>query len=96
MITDALRARQAFAEIAALDESIFPLDRAALAIGLEEYPNLKVDDCLRRLDSLASSVQVLLGEDRSAMDVIRGLNEVVFVQAGLRGNTEEYYDPRNS
>ncbi len=96
MITDALRARQAFAEIAALDESLFPLDRAALTIGLEEYPEIRVDEYLRRLDSLASSTQVLVGEDRSPMNVIRCLNEVLFVQSGLRGNTEEYYDPRNS
>jgi regulator of sirC expression with transglutaminase-like and TPR domain len=96
VIIETLQARQTFAQIAALDESIFSLDRAALAIGLEEYPDLKIEDYLHRLDGLASSTQVLLGQDRSAMSVIRSLNEVLFVQAGFQGNTEDYYDPRNS
>ncbi len=96
MIVDTLRARRVFTDIAALDESLFSLDRAALAIALEEYPDLKIEDYLHRLDGLASSTQVLLGEDRRPMNVIRCLNEVLFVQAGLKGNNEEYYDPRNS
>jgi len=35
-------------------------------------------------------------EDRSAVNIIKSLNEVLFVQEGLRGNDEDYYDPRNS
>jgi len=96
VITETLRARQTFAKIAALDESLFSLDRAALAIGLEEYPDLRIEDYLHRLDALASSTQVLLGQDRSPMSVIRSLNDVLFIQAGLRGNTEDYYNPKNS
>ncbi len=96
MIFEALRARRIFGEIAALDESLFPLDRAALSIGLEEYPDLTIEDYLHRLDRFASSAQVLLGQDCSPASVIHSLNEVLFVQGGLRGNTEEYYDPKNS
>jgi regulator of sirC expression with transglutaminase-like and TPR domain len=96
LIRDILRARQAFAEIAALDESVFPLDRAAFVLALEEYPDLEVDACLRRLDSLAAQTEVLIGLDRSPHNVLQCLNQVLFVQEGLRGNTEEYYDPRNS
>jgi regulator of sirC expression with transglutaminase-like and TPR domain len=96
VIIESLRARQVFAELAAHDESLFPLDRAALTLCLEEYPELNVEDYLHRLDGLASSVEVILGEDRSAMNVIRSLNEVLFIQVGFKGNTEEYYDPRNS
>ncbi len=96
MIIETLHARQVFAQIAALDESVFSLDRAALAIGLEEYPDMNMEEYLRRLDRLASSVQVILGQDRSAIGVIRSLNEVLFVQAGFQGNTEDYYDPKNS
>ncbi len=96
MIIETLRARQVFAEIAALDESVFCLDRAALAIGLEEYPDLRIDEYLHRLDGLAASAQVLLGQDHSAVNVISCLNEVLFVQAGFQGNSEDYYDPKNS
>ncbi|NWG14291.1 MAG: tetratricopeptide repeat protein [Acidobacteria bacterium] len=96
MITDVLRARRIFSEIASLEESVFPLDRAALAIPLEDYPNLNIEDYTRQLDRMAVSAEVLLGSDRTPPSVLESLNEVLFVREGLRGNTEDYYDPRNS
>jgi len=95
VIIETIKARQSFLEIATLDEEAFPLDRAALVLALEEYPNLDVQAYLRRLDTLAARAQVLVGEDRTAINVIESINEVLFVQEGLRGNDEDYYDPRN-
>jgi regulator of sirC expression with transglutaminase-like and TPR domain len=96
VIAEMLLARQKFYTLAALDEAVFPLDRAALAIGLEEYPSLDVDIYLRKLDTFAARVEVLSGNDRSAGNRLECMNEVLFTQEGLRGNTEEYNDPRNS
>lgn len=96
MIYDSLRALQTFGQIASLEESVFPLDRAALSLGLEEYPALNVDEYLHRLDTLAGRVNILIGHDRSSASLLEGLNEVLFVQEGLKGNKEDYYDPRNS
>jgi regulator of sirC expression with transglutaminase-like and TPR domain len=96
VILDALKALQTFGEIASLEESVFPLDRAALSLGLEEYPGLNIEDYLYRLDTLAARVDVLIGQDRSSASILGGLNEVLFVQEGLKGNKEDYYDPRNS
>jgi regulator of sirC expression with transglutaminase-like and TPR domain len=96
VIIDTMRARQSFSDIAALDERSFFLDRAALAMGLEDYPGLDIHEYLRRLDTLAARTDVLAGIDRSAINIIQSLNEVLFVQEGLRGNSEDYYDPRNS
>jgi regulator of sirC expression with transglutaminase-like and TPR domain len=96
LIQSVLKAQQKFREIAALEESVFPLDRAALAIGLEEYPELKIDEYLKKIDSLAARVEVLVGEDRSVSAVLEGLKEVLFVQEALKPNQEDYYDPRNS
>lgn len=96
MIVEALRARQTFAEIAALEEALFPLDRAALAIGLEEYPGLILEDYLRHLDALAVRAEALIGQDRSCYNILECMNEALFVQEGLRGNLDDYYDPRNS
>jgi regulator of sirC expression with transglutaminase-like and TPR domain len=96
LILEHLRSRQVFAELATLDESVFPLDRAALAIALEEYPDLNIESYLSQLDTLAARVEVLAGYDRSPLNVLESLNEVLFIQEGLRGNTEDYYDPRNS
>jgi regulator of sirC expression with transglutaminase-like and TPR domain len=96
VIIDALKARWYFAEIAALEEDAFPLDRAALIMALDEYPELDFQEYLRRLDTLAARVEVLAGEDRAPVDVIESMNEILFVQEGLRGNSDDYYDPRNS
>jgi regulator of sirC expression with transglutaminase-like and TPR domain len=96
VILETLRGREIFTQLTELDESIFPLDRAALAIALEEYPTLEIDPYLRRLDTLAARTEVLAGQNRAAMNVLESLNEVLFAQEGLRGNTEDYYDPRNS
>ena len=96
MILDALRAQRVFSQISSLDESVFPLDRAALAIGLEEYPNLDMDEYLHKLDTLAARVEVIIGQERSTDSVLNALNEVLFVQEGWTGNKEDYNDPRNS
>lgn len=96
MIIDVLRARKAFAEIAGLEEGLFPLDRAALVLCLEDYPNLVIEDYLRRLDTLAAQTEVLIGQDRTVSTIMNSLNEILFVREGLHGNTEDYYDPRNS
>jgi regulator of sirC expression with transglutaminase-like and TPR domain len=96
VIIETLKALQSFSEIAAWEEESFPLDRAALIMALEEYPDLDIKQYLRRLDTLAARVDVLVGVDRAAANVIEGINEVLFVQEGLRGNCDDYYDPRNS
>lgn len=96
MITDVLRALQSFREMAALDEETLPLDRTALVIALEEYPDLDLQSYLRRLDMFAARAEALIGLDHNPVNVIESINEVLFVQEGLRGNEEDYFDPRNS
>jgi regulator of sirC expression with transglutaminase-like and TPR domain len=96
VIIETIRARQSFLEIASLDEEAFSLDRAALIMALEEYPSLDIQSYLRRLDTFAARAEALIGADRTATSVIQSINEVLFVQEGLRGNAEDYYDPRNS
>jgi len=96
VIIETIKARQSFLELAALSEETFPLDRAALALALDEYPEIDMQAYLRRLDSLAASAEVLIGMDRAPVNIIESINGVLFVQEGLRGNSEDYYDPRNS
>jgi len=96
VIIEILKARLSFSEIAALDDEALPLDRAALALALEEYPELNVREYLSRIDTMAARAEVLIGADRSPVHVIERINEILFVQEGLRGNSDDYYDPRNS
>jgi regulator of sirC expression with transglutaminase-like and TPR domain len=96
VIIETIKARQLFAEIARIDEDAFSLDRAALALALEEYPSLDISEYLRRLDTLAARAEALVGVDRSPVNFIKSINEILYVQEALRGNNEDYYDPRNS
>ncbi len=87
-------ARARFAELVGRDP--VPLDEAALAIAQEEYPDLRADDYLRRLDALAARVVGRAGSPLRAASGLRALREVLHGEEGLRGNDEDYQDPRNS
>ncbi|MBI5070368.1 MAG: transglutaminase family protein [Deltaproteobacteria bacterium] len=87
-------ARRRFAALIARDE--VPLVEAALAIAEEEYPDLTEPAYLARLDELAAAARRKLPEKRTAADALRAVREVLFEEAGFRGNEADYYDPRNS
>jgi regulator of sirC expression with transglutaminase-like and TPR domain len=89
------RHRNFRAAIALSDEQI-DLGRAALAIAQEEYPSLRVETYLERLDRLATTARDRSAEENSPYRLIACLNHVLFTQEGYRGNRDDYYDPRNS
>lgn len=77
------------------DESIC-LATAALGIARLEYPQLECGHYLDRLDELASRVRTRMRSNPSSREVTALLAQVLFREEGLRGNREDYYDPRNS
>lgn len=87
-------ARARFAELVARDP--VPLDEAALAIAQEEYPALRPETYLARLDELAARVLRRAPPPLRAASALRALREVLHDEEGLRGNDEDYGDPRNS
>jgi regulator of sirC expression with transglutaminase-like and TPR domain len=87
-------ARTRFAAL--LEQPTVPLAEAALAVAEEEYPHLPVADYLSRLEELASRVSDRLGDRRDAASKLRSLRTVLFDEEGFRGNSDQYYDPRNS
>ena len=91
----ALRGFTALVEPAHEDASI-DLATAALAIARTEYPGLDVSYYLGRLEALARRVRDRMRSNPSALEVIALLNRVLFDEDGLRGNRDDYYDPRNS
>lgn len=72
------------------------LAEAALVIAQDEYPALDVDAYLQRLDELAERVRAELSAEPSLEEMIVTLNHFLFVEQGFAGNTDDYYDPRNS
>ncbi len=86
----------AFREAIHHPEDEIDLGRAALAIAAQEYPELKIDDCLSQLDRLGQAVELRIGDERNPYRVIAALNTVLFKEQGFQGNRSEYYDPKNS
>lgn len=72
------------------------LAEAALVIARDEYPALDVDAYLRRLDELAARVRAGLPPTPGLEEMIVTLNHFLFVEQGFAGDTDNFYDPRNS
>jgi regulator of sirC expression with transglutaminase-like and TPR domain len=89
---------EAFAALAGpqIDDEKIDLIRAALTIARTEYPDLDVESYVERADELARAAEARIGDIGDPLDVITALNHVLFQDAGLQGNREDYYDPRNS
>jgi len=93
--TDSLVSFATLVEPVREDASI-DLATAALAIARTEYPALDSPYYLSRLDGLAKRVRSRMRSSPTARENIALLNRVLFDEEGLRGNRENYYDPRNS
>ncbi len=90
------RARQFFyQEIHAASEPL-DLERAALFLAQEEYPELDVDRYLQRLDQMAAAVQATLPAEPYPLKRIQAINRYLYGELQFVGNTDDYYDPRNS
>jgi regulator of sirC expression with transglutaminase-like and TPR domain len=73
-----------------------PLDLAELSLLLarDEYPDLDVEAYLSELAGMAHEARRYLRGGLEAR--VTGLCRYLFHEMGFRGNTQEYYDPRNS
>jgi len=73
-----------------------PLAEAALVIAAEEYPRLEIATYLQRIDQLAATLRARLRADIAPAEKLALLNRYLFEELGFAGNTDDYYDPRNS
>jgi regulator of sirC expression with transglutaminase-like and TPR domain len=73
-----------------------PLDLAevALLLARDEYPDVDVEAYLSELAGMAHEARRYLRGDLRTR--VRGLCRYLFHEMGFRGNTQTYYDPRNS
>ena len=89
-------ARQHFyQEVQQPDEQI-NLERAALYIAQEKYPDLDVDEYLNALDTMADDIREQLSIESYPLKILKTINHYLYGNLGFAGNTENYYDPRNS
>lgn len=72
------------------------LFHAALLIATDEYPELNIGQYLTQMDAWADSVRQSLPENAHPEIRVQFLNDYLFGNLGFSGNTDDYYDPRNS
>jgi regulator of sirC expression with transglutaminase-like and TPR domain len=82
-------------EVDRKDEDI-DLLHAALFLAQTEYPDLNIDTYTQILDRIADSIVRKLPETRYPLKVIKTINDYLFNELGFYGNTEDYYNPKNS
>jgi regulator of sirC expression with transglutaminase-like and TPR domain len=83
-------------ELLAGPEAGLDLAEAALLIAREEYPELDVSGYVARLDEMGRALRTRLQEEPRPERAIMALNRYFFQEEGFHGNTDAYYDPRNS
>src|SRR5882724_3472578 len=88
--------RARFAAMVSRDDEQINLAEAALLIAAEEYPRLDVETYLDKLDHFGDIARQQAAGSHDAVDLISALNSTFFERLGFHGNSESYYDPRNS
>lgn len=88
--------RKRFAEIAARPDEAINIAEAGLCIAQEEYPDLDIDEYLSRLEVLGTAAREQIVPDLPIAERVSRLNHFLFVEHGFSGNSDDYYDPRNS
>src|SRR5689334_8183875 len=87
-------------ELMQRSEDAVSLAEAALLIAACEYPDLDGQGYIRRLDEMAAAALRHLpqdrNQDRGPFEIIAGINRYLFEEEGFSGNSDDYYDPRNS
>ena len=91
---DHLSALETFREVLSAGEHM-DLARACLLVAQDAYPSLEIERYLGELDALGERLRQRL-RNQTVEERVVGLNEFLFGDLGYRGNTDDYYDPRNS
>ena len=82
-------------EVNRSDESI-NLAKASLYCAQAEYPELDVAKYLQQLDLMAEDIAVKLPSERYPLQIIKTINHHLYSYLEFRGNSQDYYNPKNS
>jgi len=88
--------RERFQALAQMSGNEIPLAEGALLIAAEEYPALDIPGYLAVLDRLADEARARVPPAAGPAAGASALCEFLFKEAGFRGNTQYYGDPKNS
>ena len=89
---------QAFAALVRpeIEDERIDLLRAALTFARLEYPELDAERYVSRLEEIAVRVAAKIPETGDPAQSIAAVNQVLFQEEMFRGNSVDYYNPRNS
>lgn len=89
---------QAFAALvrSEIEDDRVDLLRAALTFARIEDPQLDVEQYVNRVEELSQRATAKVQDLDDPANVIAALNQVLFQEEMFRGNTVDYYSPRNS
>jgi regulator of sirC expression with transglutaminase-like and TPR domain len=87
---------ETFAAILKKDDLHIDLARACLMIAQGAYPGLDLERYMGKIESLALRLRTKLKDTGGVEERVIGLNEFLYDELGYWGNTDDYYDPRNS
>jgi regulator of sirC expression with transglutaminase-like and TPR domain len=61
-----------------------------------EYHDLDIQEQIEKINQIAKSLKVLLSNVKNTTYLISMLNEHLFTTLGFRGDTDDYYNPKNN
>jgi len=89
-------ALEAFAQLITRDDARIDLARGCLMIAQDAYPGLDVERYLGAIERMAIRLRAAMPQNVSAEERVVALNKFLYEDEGFWGNTDDYYDPRNS
>ena len=87
---------QTWQDIISVPREQLNLAEAALVIAREAYPQLDIAAQLASIDALAATLEQRLRPDITPTEKLAQFNHYLFNELGYAGNSDDYYDPRNS
>ncbi len=88
--------RNLFSQLIQKPEEDLELDRAALYLAGEEYPEVDVLSHLAQLDAFAAQVSQRVTHETAPANLARAIADYLFGELGFDGNSGRYYSPENS
>ncbi|MBL4681550.1 MAG: transglutaminase family protein [Pseudomonadales bacterium] len=88
--------RTRFEEIAIRPDGDIHLDEAALLISAENDPNLDIPYFLECLDNMAKKFESIIHYNVEPAISVTSLTHFIHQGEGFTGDTQSYYDPKNS
>ena len=89
-------ALQPFAQLISREDARIDLSRACLLIAQDAYPDLDVERYIGEIERMATRLRARLAPSAAGEERVVALNQLLYEELGYWGNTEDYYDPRNS